>query len=465
MATASASVSLSSVVSQKISSFRNRFVINHQQSQNNSSSFVCEECPICWGAMPSNPQVLPCGHVFCRKCIKDLVQYQEDHHNNDKACCPMCRGPLEIASAKRLWKEANYHEIAGHDYYRMQQVEVRISSANRLMMESQKEYRLAVQKLEECLEALKLKEQRANRTNSSQHHSRRRRRDAKHHQQQIKVLVKLIEVVPWARYHDSDDRTIQLLRTVLTQSKIPMPQMHLKLAKLLHRQMDNDLLDQVILQYQSILQIASCGSHRSSRRHAKKLQGQAHYGIARCYHQLGHYKRACREYKLCERFHALQDYGLAAESHHQLGNTEQAMEYALRQLRKESTRPTIETLLLLAKICKLYFVSLNYRGIDALEYQSRCDTYRRCVRKAQVLARHELHHRECSKHVAFLHHFFYDPSHYKHRRTIPTMYIVDDKDHDNDIDQHDDDNNDNSYDDDDDDLETEECDTEISVEL
>lgn len=366
--------------------------------------------------MPANPKVLPCGHQFCRKCIQDLVQYQDDR--NADACCPMCRGPLQKLSAKKLWAEAKSHETAGQEYYRMQQVEARMSSANRFSMHSQREYRLAVEKLEECLLALKQDQfvHKASRFSSPA------RQEAKRRHQQSKVLRKLIEVVPLARYDDSDERTIQLLRTVLEETKLPMPQLHLKLARLLHRQLDNDLLPETILEYQRVLQFAKGSRGRLARRQAKKLEGPARYGLARCYHQLGSYKRACREYKNCERLGALHDYGLAAECHFSIGNYIQAMDYTSMQLRNESPRPTVETCLLMAKICKAYFFSREpFSCVEVLEYQSRCETYRWCVRRAQLLARHDLHRQECAEHVECLHRLLY-PTH--KQRTIIPSYVV-----------------------------------------
>lgn len=414
--------------------------------------------------MPSNPKVLPCGHQFCRQCIQDLKKYQDDRDVD--ACCPMCRGPLTRASAKKMWNEAKNHEIAAYDFYRMQQVEIRASSVHHLMVKSQREYRLAVKKLEECLEVLKMDQRVAANQPHTSRFSSPARRDAKNHHQQIKVLVKLIEIVPFGRYDNGDERTIQLLRTCLEQTKLPMPQLHLKLAKVLHRQLEDELVDETMDEYERVLQIAKGAKGRTASRHAKKLQGQAHYGLARCYHQLGNYQKACREYRTCERFHALQDYGLAAECHYAMGNYVRAMDYASMQLRRESTRQTIDTLLLMAKSCKAYFLSIRtYRGIDALEYQSRCETYRRCVRNALVLARHDLQHAECAEHVELLHHLMV-PTH--KQRTILPSYIVPSSEKEEDDDDDDDDNgryHSSSYDNDLETTEQEPCDTEISVEL
>mmetsp|Transcript_37592 Transcript_37592/g.91212 ORF Transcript_37592/g.91212 Transcript_37592/m.91212 type:complete len:450 (-) Transcript_37592:162-1511(-) len=445
-------MSLSNAVSQKISSFRNRL-----PTMSSTKSYECEECPVCWSNMPSNPKVLPCGHKFCRKCIRDLKTYQEERDAD--ACCPMCRGPVKKVSAKRLWAEAKMHESEGYDYYRMQRVEVSVTAANRMVIEAQREYRMAVKKLEECLEVLKMDHQNmANNTRRIAGFTSPSRRDSKHRRQQIRVLCKLIEVVPMARYEDSDERTIRLLRTTLAQAPAPMPHLNLKLAKLLHRQFDEDLMEEVMDEYERILQIASENSGMASR-HAKKLRGQAHYGLARCYHQMEHYRKACLQYSACERFHALQDHGLAAECHFFVGNYVQAMDYASMQLRKESTRPTIDTLLLMARICKAYFMSIrSYRGIDALDYQSRCETYRRCVRHAQLLARHEDQHEECNKHAQLLNHLLYPT---QKKRTITPSYVVTPSSSDKD-----DDSSSGCDDDDNEDLETEEYeDSEASVEL
>lgn len=427
------------------SSLRNRLPI-----MNSIKSYDCEECPVCWSDMPSNPKVLPCGHKFCRKCIRDLKRYQEDRGAD--ACCPMCRGPVRKASAKRLWAEAKMHESEADDFYRMQQVEVSIASANRLVIQAQREYRLAVKKLEECLEVLK--QEHKNAPNNTSRFTNPSRRDSKYRHQEIKVLCKLIEVLPMTRYEDSDQRTIQLLRTTLAKTNVPMPDLHLKLANLLHRQFDEDLMEEVMGEYERILQIAK-EKRGTASRHAKKLQGQAHYGLARCYHQMGKYKLACRRYSACERFNALQDHGLASECHFFIGNYVQAMDYASMQLRKESTRPTIETMLLMARICRAYFMSIrSYRGIDALDYQSRCETYRRCVRHAQLLAVHELQIKECSKHAKLLHHLLC-PTHHKKKTIIPPLCVVPPPS----STEKDDDSYDNNED-----METEECDT-SSVEL
>jgi len=424
-------------------------------------------CPICWSALPSNPKVLPCGHKFCRKCIRELKSYQAER----EACCPMCRGPLKRASAKHLWREAKLHEKAGNDLSRLQQVEVRITSVTHLMMESQREYKKAVTKLKECLQVLNddhASKSRQNNGTSRIAMNSATRRNSKHRHKQVRVLCKMTEIVPMARFEDGDERCIELLRTALKTSDAPMPHLNLKLAKLLHRQLDDSLLEDVKKEYGIILEIARLHSGMASR-HAKKLRGQAHYGLARCYHQLGNYKRAAREYNSCERFNALQDYGLAAECHFCIGNYLPAMDYCNMKLREESTRPAIETLLLMARICRSYFLSIrSYRRIDALDYQSRCETYRRCVQHAQLLARNDHQQHECSRHMELLYYLLY-PIHKK--KQMKSTYCVtasssrsmdqtDDADKDVDDDEEDD-----SSCADDEDLETEECDSETSVEL
>lgn len=464
-----ATLILSNVVCQTITSLRNR----RKNDANQESCFDCDDdnmCPICWNALPSDPKILPCGHKFCRKCIRELKSYQAGQEA--EACCPMCRGPLKAASAKQLWREAKRHEKAGNDYFRLQQVETRITLATRHMVEAQREYKKAVAKLKECLQVLN--DDRASR--SRQNHCTSRiamnsitRRDSKRQYKQVRILCKMIEIVPMAGFEDGDERCIELLRTALRTSNAPMPHLNLKLAKLLHRQLDESLLDDVKKEYRIILEIARFHSGMASRQ-AKKLQGQAHYGLARCYHQLGNYKRAIREYYYCERFNALQDYGLAAECHFFIGNYLPAIEYCSMQLRKESTYPAIETLLLMARIFKAYFLSLrSYRRIDALDYQSRYEAYRRCVRHAQLLAKNDHQQQQCSRHMELLYHLM-TPIHNKgeiqptYCGTGPSSWSIDQKDDDKVV-LDDDEDKDSSGCADDDDLETEECDSDTSVEL
>ena len=46
-------------------------------------------CTICIGNV-TNPQALPCGHVFCFDCLKELMK----NSVNSKPLCPNCRAPF-----------------------------------------------------------------------------------------------------------------------------------------------------------------------------------------------------------------------------------------------------------------------------------------------------------------------------------------------------------------------------------
>jgi tetratricopeptide (TPR) repeat protein len=345
------------------------------------TSSEAQVCPICWNCLPLRPKELPCGHEFCRKCIKDLKR----HHSkkNESSSCPMCRGPIDKPSIKRLWKEFKAHEKSGVERTKMQRLQVSLSASTRLLLEAKAEYEKATEKLEECLSILKA--------------------DPKNNHKTIHVMCKLIEILPLAKLSNHEERTKELLKEIICRSEKPVPRVHLKLAKMLHRHRADDMLQDAIQEYACIVEIAKGSSSVRTNRHAKKLRGPAHYGLALCWHRLGNHKRAAREYDHCEKYNVLQDYGLAAESHYFNGNYLQAMEYGSKQLHKESTSPAVETLLLMARICRGYFLSIrSYRGIDALDYQAMCETYRRCVRHAQLFATNDNQRQECIRHLELL---------------------------------------------------------------
>lgn len=50
------------------------------------SSGADEECPVCLDSL-STPVITHCAHVFCRRCIEDVIKTCE--HNPR---CPLCRG-------------------------------------------------------------------------------------------------------------------------------------------------------------------------------------------------------------------------------------------------------------------------------------------------------------------------------------------------------------------------------------
>jgi hypothetical protein len=50
-----------------------------------------EFCPICYATLES-PEVLPCGHCFCLKCVQDWAHTCRQTCRN--TVCPMCRAPF-----------------------------------------------------------------------------------------------------------------------------------------------------------------------------------------------------------------------------------------------------------------------------------------------------------------------------------------------------------------------------------
>ena len=50
------------------------------------------ECPICTDRF-CNPNMLPCCHMFCLKCIE---QYGEGKKEGDTMPCPMCRTEFKV---------------------------------------------------------------------------------------------------------------------------------------------------------------------------------------------------------------------------------------------------------------------------------------------------------------------------------------------------------------------------------
>lgn len=49
-------------------------------------------CPVCLLVFPSTPQVLPCGHTFCRKCLDHMIEAAKRTRPNTQTFeCALCR--------------------------------------------------------------------------------------------------------------------------------------------------------------------------------------------------------------------------------------------------------------------------------------------------------------------------------------------------------------------------------------
>jgi len=53
------------------------------------------ECPICTEVY-TDPRVLPCGHTYCLKCIRE---WSRDKQPGDKLACPLCRKEFTLPSS------------------------------------------------------------------------------------------------------------------------------------------------------------------------------------------------------------------------------------------------------------------------------------------------------------------------------------------------------------------------------
>ena len=54
------------------------------------SSGADEECPVCLDSL-STPVITHCAHVFCRRCIEDVIKTSEVNPR-----CPLCRGCISL---------------------------------------------------------------------------------------------------------------------------------------------------------------------------------------------------------------------------------------------------------------------------------------------------------------------------------------------------------------------------------
>ena len=52
------------------------------------------ECPICTEVY-TDPRVLPCGHMYCLKCVE---AWSKDKQPGDKLACPLCRKEFTLSS-------------------------------------------------------------------------------------------------------------------------------------------------------------------------------------------------------------------------------------------------------------------------------------------------------------------------------------------------------------------------------
>ena len=53
------------------------------------------DCRICFEAFKKAPKLLPCGHSFGEKCLRQFCEHNK-HKPGDQVPCPLCRTKFEI---------------------------------------------------------------------------------------------------------------------------------------------------------------------------------------------------------------------------------------------------------------------------------------------------------------------------------------------------------------------------------
>jgi hypothetical protein len=372
-------------------------------------------CPICWNNLPKKPQELPCGHEFCRGCILDLQNHAKTIRTTPS--CPMCRGPIQKDTIKSLWKDFQDHEKLGETLMGLGSIsqarsssdEADSSSLSYLTVEAEREYDLAALKLGKCLELM------ASPPETTQ-------KDVIHNKKKVQIIMALQRVLQFTSLHQMQYAArMKLLQHAIHLSNKPLPEAHLELGKVLRYQRgsDNDNLNLAVVQFQTVLDISKASrlatkTHKA-RSTAKKLRGDAHFGLAVCYQLLQKYGLAADEYDFSDKFKSCRDYGLAAKCHSLSGNLVKAMAYGKKALKAEENSPLCDTHLIMIRIYDKFFLMESEQGnlltithshgdddTTNYKYTPEIDHFVECVIRAKDLTRNDRERGELTLHMESL---------------------------------------------------------------
>eukprot|EP00526_Cylindrotheca_closterium_P006730 CAMPEP_0113641510 /NCGR_PEP_ID=MMETSP0017_2-20120614/21791_1 /TAXON_ID=2856 /ORGANISM="Cylindrotheca closterium" /LENGTH=741 /DNA_ID=CAMNT_0000552855 /DNA_START=199 /DNA_END=2424 /DNA_ORIENTATION=- /assembly_acc=CAM_ASM_000147 len=359
-----------------------------------------ETCPICWKNLPKKPQCLPCGHEFCKGCIVDLKEHAKTTHAIAK--CPICRGPLEQESFKRVYKRACHHEHVGSTLIGLgagvgsgSSSGLSSSGDNSLTFltnEVIREYGLAAKKLDECLRILDATEQASSMTIGNGNKKNNSKEEAKHKQYKVATLMRLQHVL---RYHilpeTQYERRISLLKEAILLSPKPIPEAHLELGKIFLLE-DADATRKAIGEFSTILKMAEQSRLTSGTKSARKLRGKAHYQMAMAYQDENMIREAANHYELAHKYKSCFDYFMAAKCFSLVGNLSKAIDFGKLAMQKEEEQndPKCDTHLLLISIYEKLFLVEQLEGnlSDSKHYKYHHDIekYCSCLIKAKNLA-------------------------------------------------------------------------------
>ena len=194
------------------------------------------------------------------------------------------------------------------------------------------------------------------------------------------------------------DRRIELLEEALELSKTPLPEAHLELGKLLKFKTSiPNGVEQALGHYEAVLNIAKLSKRmkmmmmsinkKNSKKKleavttAKRMRGEAHFGLGVCYQLNADYKRAAREYDLSDRYDSCSDYALAAKCHSLIGNLSKAIEYGKRAIDDEGYSPLCGTYLIMLRVYEKFFTEQQQQQ----QHQQECDHYLECLLTAKDL--------------------------------------------------------------------------------
>ncbi|CAJ1963721.1 unnamed protein product [Cylindrotheca closterium] len=351
-----------------------------------------ETCPICWKNLPKKPQCLPCNHEFCKGCIVDLREHANSVHTIPK--CPICRGPLEQANFKRVYKRACHHENIASTLIGLGAAPVEANTGQTTtssLMTTQensltflnheviREYGLAAKKFEECLNIL---DDEASRTLTP-------KEESKHKQFKVATLMKLQHCLRYSEV--AHDRRISLLKEAILLSSKPIPEAHLQLGKIF-LQDEEDSTDLAIGEFQSILKLAEQSRLVSGSKKAKKLRGRTHFQMAMAYQDENMIAEAANHYDLAHKYKSCWDYYMASKCFSLVGNLPKAIEFCKLALEREEDLgdARCDTHLLLISIYEKLFLVEQLEGSlqESKHYKYHQDIEQYCssLIKAKKLA-------------------------------------------------------------------------------
>jgi tetratricopeptide (TPR) repeat protein len=311
-------------------------------------------------------------------------------------CCPICRGPIQKESVKSLWKEVQEHAKLGKILKSIGVIPYRTetdASLSYLSIEVEREYNLAATKLEKCLELIK--KEAASRGSD--------RNNAGNQKRKFQVMFKLQDILQYTTLDEFQvDRRVDLLRNAILLSNKPVPDAHLELGKVLQSREREDV-DLAIIEYQIILDLAKRSRLSTKNKKARKLRGQAHFGIASCHQILGKYDLAAEHYDQSDKYKGCKDYGLAAKCQWLAGNLEKAIYNGKKALKAEAARPFCDTHLIVIRIYETFFQREKTQGtlqkIKDYKYKEEYDHFVELVVTARELSRTEQERNEIRRHV------------------------------------------------------------------